>query len=45
MAPFLALYWYDAPFIYLAFGDKGMPKTKYWLQGIQDILKVLKENM
>ena len=46
MTPFRALFGYEAlNFPDLAFGDSKAPKAKYWVQGSQDILKVLKENL
>jgi hypothetical protein len=43
---FRALYGYDAPFfVDLAFGERRAPRAKDWLQEIQDILRVLKENL
>jgi hypothetical protein len=46
MSPFKELYGYDAPsFLDLEFGESRAPKAKYWLQEIQEILRVLKENL
>ena len=46
MTPFKALCDYQAlRFTDLDFGDNRVPKGKYWIQGSQDILKVLKENL
>ena len=46
MTPFKALYGYEAlDFAHLAFGDNRAPKEKDWVHDIQDILKVLKENL
>jgi hypothetical protein len=46
MTPFRALYGYDAPtFIDLVFEDSRAPKAKDWIVEIQEILKVLKENL
>ena len=46
MTPFKDLYGYDAlNFAELDFGENKELKEKYWVQEIQDILKVLKENL
>jgi len=46
MAPFRALYGYDAPsFADLAFGDSRAPLAKDWIEESQDILRVLKNNL
>lgn len=46
MAPFQALYGYDAPsFVDTTFGNNKDPKAKDWIQESQDILRVLKDNL
>ena len=47
MTPFKALYGYEAllTFIVLVFEDSRAPKAKDWIQDIQDILKILNENL
>jgi hypothetical protein len=43
---FRVLHGYDAPsFVDFPFGESRAPKAKDWLQEIQDILRVLKENL
>ena len=41
MSPFRELYVYDA----LTFADSRAPKAKYWVEEIQEILKILKDNL
>ena len=46
MAPFRALYGYDAPsFADRAFGGSRAPLAKDWIEESQDILRVLKNNL
>jgi hypothetical protein len=46
MSPFREFYGYDSPsFVDLKIGERRDPKTKYWLQESQDILRSLKENL
>jgi hypothetical protein len=46
MRSFKALYGYEAlSFVELAFGKGKTPKAKDWIQGSQDILRVLKDNL
>jgi hypothetical protein len=46
MSPFRELYGYDAPyFVDFVFGESQVPKSKDWLQEIQDFLRVPKENI
>jgi hypothetical protein len=46
MTPFRALYEYDAPtLVDLFFEESRAPKAKDWIIEIQDILKLLKENL
>ena len=46
MAPFRALYGYDAPtLVDLVFRETKAPKTKDWIIEGQEILKLLKENL
>jgi hypothetical protein len=44
--PIRGIYGYDAPsFVDFAFRERKDPKAKYWLEEIQDILRVLKDNL
>ena len=46
MSPFRAPYGYDASnFTNHIFGDSRSPKYNGWIEEIQDILKVLKDNL
>jgi hypothetical protein len=46
MTPFRALYEYDAPtLVDLVFRESRAPKAKDWIIEIQEILKLLKENL
>ena len=46
MYPFRDLYGYDAlKFSYMIFCDSRAPKDKYWVEKIQEILKLLKDNL
>jgi hypothetical protein len=46
MKPFRALYGYDAlKFVDQIFGDNRVPTKTYWIQEIQDILRVLRDNL
>ena len=46
MTPFKDLYGYDSTtFVDQAFGDSRSPKSKYWIQESQDILRTLKDNL
>ena len=46
MSPFRELYGYDALTFYdMIFGDSRAPKSKYWVEEIQEILKILKYNL
>ena len=46
MSPFRALYGYDAlVFSDMIFGDSRDPKSKYWVEESQEILKLLKDNL
>ena len=46
MSPFRELYGYDAiTFFDMIFGDCRAPKSKYWVEESQEILKLLKDNL
>ena len=46
MSNFRELYGYDAlTFADMIFGDSRDPKAKYWVEEIQEILKLLKDNL
>ena len=46
MSPFRALYGYEAlSFADTMFGDSRAPLAKNWIQGFQDILRALKDNL
>ena len=46
MSPFRELYGYDTlTFVDMVFGDSRAPKSKYWMEEIQEILKLLKDNL
>ena len=46
MSPFYALYGYHPlSFIDVMLGDSRAPRAKIWIQGSQDMLRALKDNM
>ena len=46
MPLFRELYGYDAlTFSNMIFGDSRAPKSKYWVEESQEILKLLKDNL
>ena len=46
MYPFRELYGYDALTFYdMVFGDSIAPKSKYWVEEIQEILNLLKDTL
>ena len=46
MYPFRELYGYDAlTFSDMIFADSRAPKSKYWVEESQEILKLLKDNL
>ena len=46
MSPFSKLYGYDAlTFFDMIFCDSRSPKSKYWVEETQEILKLLKDNL
>ena len=46
MSPLKELYGYDAlTFVEMKFGDSIAQKAKYWVEEIQEILKLLKGNL
>ena len=46
MYPFISLYGHGAlTFADMIFGDSRSPKSKYWVEESQEILKLLKDNL